>query len=138
MVLPTWAGVPTLLGVLGILGLASAGASRAQAPADAREDFICSSGSSRRVISVFNGKVFTGAHNAGSCRVDYTQDGKTKTVWSSKSDPAYCTSKAALLITKLVKGNYSCKTEGAAAASDAQPGQPAPPAPPPATHHAPH
>jgi hypothetical protein len=165
MVLPTWARVSTILGILGlavtVAGRAQAPADARQAPADAplapadarrtpadapqapadarqtpadarqspadaREDFICSSGLERRVISVFNGKAFTGVQSAGSCRVDYTFDGKTKTIWSSKTDPAYCTSKAAELITKLVRGNFSCKTEGAGLVGDAPPAQPPP------------
>jgi hypothetical protein len=89
----------------------AAGSAQAQTP---REDFICSSGSTRHVISVYNGEVYDGERRTGACRVDYTKYGETKTVWSSKNDPAFCTAKAAALITKLVQGNFSCKTLGAA------------------------
>ncbi len=95
-----------------VLLLAGYAAGDAAAQSALREDFICSSGSTRRVVSVFNGKTFVGERRTGACHVDYTKSGGTQTVWSSKNDPAYCTAKAASLITRLVKGNFSCKTEG--------------------------
>jgi hypothetical protein len=102
-----------IIGVLCLAAVAAvaAGAARAQTP---REDFICSSGSTHHVISVYNGEVYDGERRSGACRVDYTKYGETKTLWSSKNDPAFCTAKAAALITKLIQGNFSCKTLGTA------------------------
>lgn len=68
------------------------------------------SGTSRRVISVFNLDVAEGGQQHG-CRVDYTKDGATKTVYTSKSGRAYCAAKAALLVTNLARGNYSCRAQ---------------------------
>lgn len=96
--------------MLGIAGAVALGTGRAGAQNAAREDFICTHGAVKRVISVFNGRTFNGDKpHPGSCHVDYTKDGKTLTVWSSKTDPGYCTAKAAVLITKLVRDNFSCK-----------------------------
>jgi len=75
------------------------------------EEFICTSGPERRLISIYNRAVLNGKRESGACRVDYTKNGKTKTVWTSKTDRAYCLVKALSLVTKLVEGNYSCKPE---------------------------
>ncbi len=109
--------------VLLCMAAVAADAVWAQTP---REDFICSSGATHNVISVYNGEVYDGERRSGACWVDYTKYGETKTLWSSKNDPAYCTAKAAALITKLVQGNFSCKTLGAAAARAEAEEQPSP------------
>jgi hypothetical protein len=70
------------------------------------EEFVCTSGTQTRVISIYNGTALGDA-----CRVDYTKDGKTTTVWSSKSDRGYCTTKALALVTKFAESKYSCKPE---------------------------
>jgi len=107
--------------------LAAVGATSGQAQTESHEDFICTSGPVKRVVSVFNRDVFDGQRRLGGCRVDYTKDGETKTVWSSKTGHAYCATKAASLVTNLVKGNFSCKAE-----TSEQPEEIAPPAQPPA------
>jgi hypothetical protein len=94
-----------------IFCLAMASASRGQAPMESHEEFVCTSGPVKRVVSIYNRTGSSGKQESGACRVDYTKDGKTQTVWTSKSDPAYCTAKALSLVTKLVEGNYSCKPE---------------------------
>lgn len=94
-----------------ILCLAAAGASSGQAQTESHEDFVCTSGSVKRVVSIFNRSASNGKRESGGCRVDYTRDGRTKTVWSSKNDYHYCAAKAVLLVTKLAKGNFSCKPE---------------------------
>jgi hypothetical protein len=86
------------------LCVAAAGAGRAPAQSESREDFICTSHSSRQLISVIK-------FGPRSCRVDYTRDGVTKTLWSSQTNPGYCAAMGARLVTTLVKANYSCKTE---------------------------
>ena len=68
-------------------------------------------GSVKRVVSVFNLNVDGGSPKAHGCRVDYSKDGETKTLWSSKTDHAYCAAKAAALVTNLVNGNFSCRAE---------------------------
>ena len=44
----------------------------------------------------------------GSCRVDYTKDRVTKTLWSSSTGHAYCLKKATAFVTKLAESHYSC------------------------------
>src|SRR5882672_6231046 len=94
-----------------IFSLATAGASSVQAQMQSREEFVCTFGSVKRVVTIFKGNSADGKRESGGCRVDYTRDGATKTVWTSKTDYAYCVAKAVLLVTKLVEGNFSCKPE---------------------------
>ena len=89
----------------------AAGAGSAQAQIEPHEEFICTSGPAKRVVSIFNGNSLSGARGSGGCRVDYTRDGKTRTIWTSQRDRAYCVAKAVSLVTKLVEGNFSCKPE---------------------------
>jgi hypothetical protein len=53
-------------------------------------------------------------HPHGACRVDYTKDGVTKTMWSAKTGRAYCTKRATTLVTKLAESHYSCTLQTAA------------------------
>jgi hypothetical protein len=50
--------------------------------------------------------------------VDYTRNGRTTTLWSSKTGYAYCVAKAASLVTKLAEGHYSCKPHSVGAPDD--------------------
>jgi hypothetical protein len=93
------------------LCLITAGTGSDLAIAAPHQDFVCVSGASRRVISVFNLEPTDGRQRDGGCRVDYTRDGETKTVYTAKTGRAYCAAKAALLVTNLAKGNYSCRAE---------------------------
>ena len=75
------------------------------AQAQSKEEFICTLGSENRMVSV----VKTDAARAPkACRVDYTRNGRTTTLWSSKTGYAYCVAKAASLVTKLAERHYSC------------------------------
>ncbi len=78
----------------------------AVAQAQSDEEFMCTFGSDRRMVSVVKADA---AGELKSCRVDYTRHGRTTTLWSSKTGYAYCVSKAAWLVTKLAEGHYSCK-----------------------------
>ena len=80
----------------------------ANAQTQSHEEFICTFGSDRRVVSLVKADA---TREPKSCRMDYTRNGETKTVWSSKNDYAYCTKRALALVTKLAQGNYSCKPE---------------------------
>jgi hypothetical protein len=108
--------------LLWIFLLAAANVSTAQEQAEAHEQFICTSGAVQRVVRIFNRET---AKEPRGCRVEYTRDGKTKTVWSSKSDYAYCVTKAVSLVTKLGQGNFSCRPE-AVQPDEAEPQQQAP------------
>ncbi len=48
------------------------------------------------------------AHARGSCRVEYSKDGVSKTLWSSSTGQAYCLRKATAFVTKLAEAHYSC------------------------------
>jgi hypothetical protein len=78
------------------------------AQAQSNEQFICTFGADRRLVSIVKTDA---AHEPKSCRVDYTRNGKTTTVWSSKTGYAYCVTKAAALVTKLAVDHYSCKPQ---------------------------
>jgi len=86
------------------VGSAAAGVGRAPAQSESREDFICTSHSTKQLISVIKDP-------PRGCRVEYTKGGVTKTLWSSQGNPSYCAAMGARLVTTLVKANFSCKTE---------------------------
>jgi hypothetical protein len=96
-----------LLWIFSIFLLAAA-KSTGQVQVESDEQFICTSGPVKRVVRIVNRHA---EKELGGCRVDYIKDGKTKTVWSSKSGYAYCVAKAVSLVTKLGQGNFSCKPE---------------------------
>jgi hypothetical protein len=84
--------------------------------AQSKEEFICTFGSDNRVVSVVKTDA---AREPKACRVDYTRNGRTTTVWSSKTGYAYCVAKAASLVTKLAQGHYSCKPQSVGTPDDA-------------------
>ena len=83
--------------------------------AQSSEEFICTSGSESRTVSVVKTDA---AREPKACRVDYTRNGRTTTLWSSKTGYAYCVAKATSLVTKLTEGHYSCKPLSVAAPDD--------------------
>jgi hypothetical protein len=111
-----------------ILCLAAAGARSAQAQMQPHQEFICTSGPVKRVVSIVKRNASSDTREFGGCRVDYTKGGDTRTVWTSQGDYAYCVAKALSLVTKLVEGNFSCKpeTSGQTDESDAPENAPAP------------
>jgi len=109
-----------------ILCLAAASASTVLAQEQPHEEFICTSGPTKRVVSIFNRDESNGERKIGGCRVDYTKDGATKTVWSSKTDSAYCVEKALSLVKKLVAGNFTCKPETVEQPDENEPREQAP------------
>lgn len=96
--------VPPLLALCVI----AASASSNEAPAESRERFVCTFGASQRLVDIYR----VGSSRSG-CRVDYTKEGVTKQLWSSSGDYAYCVKQAVGLVTKLSKGNFSCKPQTA-------------------------
>jgi hypothetical protein len=76
--------------------------------AQSKEEFICTFGAENRMVSVIKTDA---ARDPKACRVDYTRNGKTTTLWSSKTGYAYCVAKATSLVTKLAEGHYSCKPQ---------------------------
>jgi hypothetical protein len=108
--------------LLSIFLWAAANVSSGQVQAESQEQFICTSGAVKRVVRIVNRHA---EKEPGGCRVDYIKDGKTNTVWSSKSGYAYCVAKAVSLVTKLGQGNFSCKPE-AVQPDEGEPPQQAP------------
>jgi len=83
--------------------------------AQTNEEFICTFGSDNRMVRVVKTDA---AREPKACHVDYTRNGRTTTLWSSKTSYAYCVAKAALLVTKLAEGHYSCKPQSVGAPDD--------------------
>jgi hypothetical protein len=83
--------------------------------AQSKEEFICTFGSDNRIVSIVKNDA---AREPKGCRVDYTRNGRTTTLWSSKTGYAYCVAKAASLVTKLTEGHYSCKPQSAGEPDD--------------------
>lgn len=110
-----------------VICLATATAGSVQAQMELREQFICTSGAAKRVVTIFNRNAINGNPDSRGCRVDYTKDGETKTVWTSKNDYAYCVAKAVSLVTKLAEGNFSCKPETVEQPDEIGPPEQAPP-----------
>jgi hypothetical protein len=82
------------------------------AQAQSHEEFICTFGSDKRMVSIVKADP---AREPKNCRVDYTRNDRTTTLWSSKTGYAYCVAKAASLVTKLTEGHYSCKPQSVGA-----------------------
>jgi hypothetical protein len=97
--------------LISILCLSLVDTSRGQASMESHEKFVCTSGSTKKIVSIYNISAVGGTRERGACRVDYTDGGRTRTLWSSNSEHAFCTTKALSLVTKLIQGNYSCKPE---------------------------
>lgn len=91
------------------LCLIAAVAGNALAQEPPHEEFICTSGSSTRIVSIFNRDETAGDQKIAGCRVDYQKDGATKTMWSSTTETAFCVAKALALVAKLRDGNFVCK-----------------------------
>ena len=87
----------------------------ARVQAQSTEEFICTLGADHRIVSVV--KTDT-AREPQACRVDYTRNGSTTTLWSSKNGYVYCVAKATSLVTKLAEANYSCKPQSVNAPDD--------------------
>jgi hypothetical protein len=81
------------------------------------EQFVCVSSSNRRLISIYR----IDDHRARGCRVDYTRDGKTRTLWSAVHDYPYCVRKALTLVGKLSKEKFNCTPQTEPAQPSASP-----------------
>ena len=93
------------LPLLGCVIAALAGPSHAQA--ESQQEFSCEPGWVTLVVSIVT---LPPSDNQprGSCRVDYTKDRATKTLWSSGTSHADCIKKATAFVTKLSEAHYSC------------------------------
>jgi hypothetical protein len=107
------------LACIALLGLAGVSGGQ-QAAQESHEEFVCTSGSERKVVSIYRGAAASDKRVARACRVDYTRNGKTDTLWTSTSNRSYCTAKALALVTKFVESNYSCKPEAVGQPDEAE------------------
>lgn len=86
------------------------GAINSRAQTQSHQDFVCSLGAEKHIVSIVSlGQ--SDRRRRAACRVDYTKNGKTKTLWSSATGLAYCAKRATGLVTKLVEAHYSCRVE---------------------------
>jgi hypothetical protein len=100
--------------VLTALSLVAWGAAaQAQAPLSplnagpAQEQFICSlPGSSDRRIGIYRP-----SGGPQRCRVDYTRDGKTRSLWSAGHDYGFCVRKALEIVGLLEQVNFKCSPQ---------------------------
>jgi hypothetical protein len=100
-----------LLAAMAISALWTCGA-RAQppsggSPALAQEQFICRlPGTSDRLIGIYRPP-----SGPQRCRVDYTRDGKTRSLWSSGHDDKFCVRKALEIVGLLQGVNFKCSPQ---------------------------
>jgi hypothetical protein len=86
----------------------------------AHERFVCRSGPSMRVISIYR-DTSAGDERAAGCHVDYTREGATRTVWSASTRGyAYCVKKALTLVATLSKDRYACTPDAVGKAGEAE------------------
>jgi hypothetical protein len=92
--------------VLAALGTAGTGAQPAASGPGAvpQEQFTCrlSGTSDRREIGIYR------PGGPQRCRVDYTRDGKTHSLWSSGHDYRICVRKALEIVALLQSVNFKC------------------------------
>jgi len=73
----------------------------------AQEQFTCSlPGTSDRRIGIYRPP-----GGRQRCRVDYTRDGKTRSLWSAGHDYAYCVRKALEVVRLLEQANFKCRPQ---------------------------
>jgi hypothetical protein len=83
----------------------------------AQEQFICSlAGASDRLVGIYRAPL-----GSQRCRVDYTRDGKTRSLWSAGHDYSFCVRKALEIVGLLEQVRFKCipqtrETPGAAPA----------------------
>jgi hypothetical protein len=96
-------------GAVLIACLVAAGGARAQDDwAATRESFLCKSNTEVREIKTYVSNASGGDAMARGCRVDYIKNGKTQTIWSSRSSRSYCEGKASRLAARLEASHFSC------------------------------
>jgi hypothetical protein len=84
-------------------------------PALAQEQFICHlPGTSDRRIGIYRPP-----GGPQRCRVDYTRDGKTRSLWSSRHDYKFCVRKALEIVGLLEGVNFKCSPQTKEAAGSA-------------------
>ena len=81
----------------------------------AQEQFICHfPGASDRLIGIYRPPA-----DPKRCRVDYTRDGKTRSLWNSGHDYQFCVRKALEIVGLLEGVNFKCSPHSEEAAGPA-------------------
>jgi hypothetical protein len=87
--------------------LIGTGVGRSRADAPTQQEFFCEQGSATRIVSIITTPA-SDKQPHGSCRVDYTKDKVTRTLWSASTGHGFCIKKATAFVTKLAEEHYSC------------------------------
>jgi hypothetical protein len=81
----------------------------------AQEQFICHlPGTSDRMIGIYRPP-----DDPKRCRVDYTRDGKTRSLWNSGHDYEFCVRKSLEIVGLLEGVNFKCTPHSTKAAASA-------------------
>jgi hypothetical protein len=89
--------------------LVAVGSARAEDDwATTRESFLCKSSTEVRGIKTYSNSSDTDHATARGCRVDYIKNGRTQTIWSSRTSRSFCDGKASQLAAKLEASHFSC------------------------------
>jgi len=100
------------LGIVDVWRAGAAGLYRTPCP---QEQFICHlPGTSDRRIGIYRPP-----GGPQRCRVDYTRDGKTRSLWSSRHDYKFCVRKALEIVGLLDGVNFKCSPQTKEAAGSA-------------------
>jgi hypothetical protein len=75
--------------------------------AAAQEQFICRSpGATDRLVGIYRSPI-----GSQRCRVDYTRDGRTRSLWSAGHDYEYCVRKALKIVGLLEQVSFKCSPQ---------------------------
>lgn len=101
-----WAAMAMFAAVV-TLAQAQAAVTVAKRTSTAQEQFICTlPGSSDRLIGIYRAP-----DGPQRCRVDYTRDGKTRSLWSAGHDYSYCVRKALEIVGLLEQVRFKCSPQ---------------------------
>jgi hypothetical protein len=89
------------------VGQVKAPATARKGTALAQEQFICRlPGATDRLIGIYRAP-----DGPQHCRVDYTREGKTRSLWSAGHDYAYCVRKALEIVGLLEQARFKCSPQ---------------------------
>jgi hypothetical protein len=89
---------------LGVPAQAQPAAPAGKQATGAQEQFVCSSpGAPDRLIGIYRAP-----EGSQRCRVDYTREGRTRSLWSAGHEYAYCVRKALKIVGLLEQVHFKC------------------------------
>jgi hypothetical protein len=102
-----WVALAASAAVGTAVGKAKTPATVRKGTALAQEQFICRlPGAPDRLIGIYRAP-----DGPQHCRVDYTRDGKTRSLWSAGHDYAYCVRKALEIVGLLEQARFKCSPQ---------------------------